>query len=216
VFVQKDRLTQHVSKHHADVGAAGGEGGGAPAAAAPPPAAAPAAPAAPIRVTHKTPKTILQEFLQKAKRVQPRYVPKEAPGGSGWICKARGRRNARALNAVRAHLPRTHTPARVRRSARQVVLPDKYKPDSDVVMWMEDVAPDKDEATQRAAVVALARVATNLPLQRLLARCGAALALVRAPLRAASAGAHRLTRSCVLRMCALFARRSPLCLRFRQ
>jgi hypothetical protein len=52
-----------------------------------------------------------------------------------------------------------------------VVLPDKYKPDSDVVMWMEDAAPDKDEATQRAAVVALARVATNLPLQRLLSRC---------------------------------------------
>lgn len=52
-----------------------------------------------------------------------------------------------------------------------MVLPDKYKPDSDVVMWMEDAAPDKDEATQRAAVVALARVATNLPLQRLLSRC---------------------------------------------
>jgi hypothetical protein len=92
--VQKDRLTQHVAKHHADVGAAGGEGGGAPAAPAPPPAAAPAAPAAPIRVTHKTPKTILQEFLQKAKRVQARYVPKEAPGGVGWICKARGGGNA--------------------------------------------------------------------------------------------------------------------------
>lgn len=48
------------------------------------------------------------------------------------------------------------------------MLPDKYKPDSDVVMWMEDAAPDKEEAQQRAAVVALARVASNLPLQRLL------------------------------------------------
>lgn len=54
------------------------------------------------------------------------------------------------------------------RSSAQVVLPDKYKPDSDVVMWMEDAARDKEEAQQRAAVVALARVATNLPLQRLL------------------------------------------------
>jgi hypothetical protein len=54
------------------------------------------------------------------------------------------------------------------RAAPQVVLPDKYKPDSDVVMWMEDAAADKEEAQQRAAVVALARVASNLPLQRLL------------------------------------------------
>ncbi len=89
VFVQKDRLTQHVSKHHADIGAGGADAAAAPAAAAAVAVAAPAAAAAPVRVTHKTPKTILQEFLQKAKRVQPRYVPQEAKGGAGWTCKAR-------------------------------------------------------------------------------------------------------------------------------
>ena len=50
----------------------------------------------------------------------------------------------------------------------KVVLPDRFKPDSDVVLFMEEGADDKEEAQQRAAVVALARVATHLPLQRLL------------------------------------------------
>jgi hypothetical protein len=89
VFVQKDRLTQHVSKQHADEAAAPE----AVAAAAP---AAPAVPAAPVRVTHKAPRTILQEFLQKAKKVPARYVPREAEGGAGWICKARASRSALA------------------------------------------------------------------------------------------------------------------------
>ena len=159
VFVQKDRLTQHVSKHHPDEAT-----GAAPvAAAAAPSPAAPAAPAAPVRVTHKAPRTILQEFLQKAKKVPARYVPREAEGGAGWICKARGGAASRPSAAAACGGADPAAPC-----APQVVLPDKYKPDSDVVLWMEDAAPDKEEAQQRAAVVALARVASNLPLQRLL------------------------------------------------
>jgi fatty-acid desaturase len=87
--------------------------------------------------THKVPKTIFQEWCQKHRKPTPRYTVKDAPEGTGFICK--------------------------------VVLPDKYKPDSDVVMWMDDAQPDKEEAQQRAAVVALARVVTTLPLERLLA-----------------------------------------------
>ena len=159
MFVQKDRLTQHVSKQHSDEAT-----GAAPVAAAPAPSpAAPAAPAAPVRVTHKAPRTILQEFLQKAKKVPARYVPREAEGGAGWICKARGGAASRPSAAVACVGADPGAPC-----APQVVLPDKYKPDSDVVLWMEDAAPDKEEAQQRAAVVALARVASNLPLQRLL------------------------------------------------
>ena len=159
VFVQKDRLTQHVSKHHPDE-ATGAAPAAAAAAASP---AAPAAPAAPVRVTHKAPRTILQEFLQKAKKVPARYVPREAEGGAGWICKARGGAASRPSAAAACASADPGAPC-----ALQVVLPDKYKPDSDVVLWMEDAAPDKEEAQQRAAVVALARVASNLPLQRLL------------------------------------------------
>ena len=50
----------------------------------------------------------------------------------------------------------------------KVVLPDKYKPDSDIVIFSSEACATKDEAMQRCAVLALARVANNLPLQRLL------------------------------------------------
>jgi ATP-dependent RNA helicase DHX57 len=138
-FVQKDRYTQHVAKQHPE---AGSPATAAPALSAPGPSVAGPSPATVVpgtvvRVTHKAPKTILQEFMQKAKRLVPKYTPRQAEGGAGWTCK--------------------------------VVLPDKYKPDSCVVMFMDDVAPSAEEATQRAAVVALAQVATNLPLERLLA-----------------------------------------------
>lgn len=49
-----------------------------------------------------------------------------------------------------------------------MVLPDKHKPDSDTVLWMNDVHATKEEAQQAGAVVALARVSTTLPLERLL------------------------------------------------
>lgn len=48
------------------------------------------------------------------------------------------------------------------------MLPDKHKPDSDTVLWMNDVHATKEEAQQAGAVVALARVSTTLPLERLL------------------------------------------------
>lgn len=50
----------------------------------------------------------------------------------------------------------------------KVVLPDKYKPDNDIVIFSSEACATKDEAMQRSAVLALARVANNLPLQRLL------------------------------------------------
>ncbi|KAK3258778.1 hypothetical protein CYMTET_32194 [Cymbomonas tetramitiformis] len=50
----------------------------------------------------------------------------------------------------------------------KVVLPDKHKPDSDMVLWMNSPADTKDDAIHAGAVVALARVNTNLPLHRLL------------------------------------------------
>ena len=137
-FVQKDRYTQHVAKQHPEAAAAATAplpSAPGPSSAGPPPAAV--VPGTVVRVTHKAPKTILQEFMQKAKRLVPKYTPRQAEGGAGWTCK--------------------------------VVLPDKYKPDSCVVMFMDDAAPSAEEATQRAAVMALAQVASNLPLERLLA-----------------------------------------------
>ena len=50
----------------------------------------------------------------------------------------------------------------------KVVLPDKYKPEKDVVLFSNAPSASKEEAQQLAAVAALARVAHNLPLQRLL------------------------------------------------
>ena len=50
----------------------------------------------------------------------------------------------------------------------KVVLPDKFKPDNDVVLFCDDVHASKDDAEDAAAVLALARVGTNLPLERIL------------------------------------------------
>ena len=50
----------------------------------------------------------------------------------------------------------------------KVVIPDKYKPDKDTVIFSDVPCPNKDEAAQRGAVAALAKVANNLPLHRLL------------------------------------------------
>ena len=90
----------------------------------------------------KQPRTILEEFANKKKDIRkPRYVPQEKKDSSTTGDN---------------------------KWICKVVLPDKYKPDSDIVLWMNDAAPSKEEAIQRGATLALARYATNLPLQRLL------------------------------------------------
>ena len=100
-----------------------------------------------VRASVKQPRTILDEFANKKKDIRkPRYVPQEKKDSSS----ASG--NDSNGNTWIC----------------KVVLPDKYKPDSDIVLWMNDAAPSKEEAIQRAATLALARYATNLPLQRLL------------------------------------------------
>ena len=131
VFKQKERLLQHVARHHPEAPPPAG------AAAASSSASAPAAtPAAPVRVTTKTPRQLLSEYLQKASKPAARYSAREAAGAPGWACK--------------------------------LVLPDKHKPDEDVVLFCDEPFPSKDEACEAAALVALARVASSLPLHRLL------------------------------------------------
>ena len=160
LFKQQDRLKQHVAKHHAkeveEAAAAaaaappadaGGKSAGSSKQTKPSPGAGTAEwewngqPQATVfRNTTKDPKTILQEFVSKKKDVKkPRYVTKEEPGGG---TKAGW--------------------------TCKVVLPDKYKPDKDVVVFADEPCDSKEEAMQRAAVAALAKVASNLPLQRLL------------------------------------------------
>ena len=96
-----------------------------------------------VRASVKQPRTILEEFANKKKDIRkPRYVPQEKKESS--------------------------TTTGDNKWICKVVLPDKYKPDSDIVLWMNDAAPSKEEAIQRGATLALARYATNLPLQRLL------------------------------------------------
>ena len=95
-----------------------------------------------IRASVKQPRTILDEFANKKKDIRkPRYVPQQK---------------------------KDSTDENANKWICKVVLPDKYKPDSDIVLWMNDAAPSKEEAIQRGATLALARYATNLPLQRLL------------------------------------------------
>ena len=165
LFKQQDRLKQHVAKHHAkeveEAAAAaaavppkgdGDEGAGSSKPTKPPPGAAATAwewngqPQATVfRATTKDPKTILQEYISKKKDVKkPRYVTKEEPAAAGG--QAGG----------------------VTGWTCKVVLPDKYKPDKDVVIFCDEPCASKEEAAQRAAVAALAKVASNLPLQRLL------------------------------------------------
>jgi len=165
LFKQQDRLKQHVAKHHAkeveEAAAAaaaappegdGDEGAGSSKPTKPPPGAAATAwewngqPQATVfRATTKDPKTILQEYISKKKDVKkPRYVMKEEPAAAGG--QAGG----------------------VTGWTCKVVLPDKYKPDKDVVIFCDEPCASKEEAAQRAAVAALAKVASNLPLQRLL------------------------------------------------
>ena len=181
IFKQQDRLKQHVQKQHADALAeqqpsAGGGGDGRPTtpgdlargghrSSAAPKISAKAAliqasalkaredkareaaergERAPTpRMSCKLPSVILREFVQKKTDLKaPLFKAQEAPGtpaGAGaWTCK--------------------------------LVLRDKQgKKEKDRVFWWKDPpCATKQEAEHRVSVVALAAVASNLPLQRLL------------------------------------------------
>ena len=181
IFKQQDRLKQHVQKQHADAlaeqqpSAGGGDGrpttpgdlarGGHVRSSAAPKISAKAAliqasalkaredkareaaergERAPTpRMSCKLPSVILREFVQKKTDLKaPLFKAQEAPGtpaGAGaWTCK--------------------------------LVLRDKQgKKEKDRVFWWKDPpCATKQEAEHRVSVVALAAVASNLPLQRLL------------------------------------------------
>ena len=167
-FKQIDRLRMHVQKQHADV-ASSSEGDAAAATgekteatkkvsakaaliiaererakeeAAKERANDPDAKHAPTpfaRMSCKLPSVILREFVQKQKEWKtPVFRAREESAESGGGWTCK------------------------------VVLQDKHKPDKDAVFFWKERCQTKAEAEHRAAVVALAKIANSLPLQRLL------------------------------------------------
>ena len=165
IFKQQDRLKQHIAKQHADVVAeqSGSEsvvGDGkttkvsakaaliiaerekAKEEAAKERAANPDSKVATpfARMSCKLPSTILREFVQKQKDFKaPVFRAKEE--------KLDGESSTWTC---------------------KLVLRDKHKPDKDKVFFWNEKCETKLEAEHRVAVVALAKIANTLPLQRLL------------------------------------------------
>ena len=165
-FKQLDRLRMHVARQHADVGGEetssaatvqGGLDGVKKGKAAliiaereklkerarlereSDPTAKPNAPTPFSRMSCKLPSVILREFVQKQKEFKsPRFRAKEESAENGGGWTCK------------------------------VVLADKHKPDKDKVFFWKEKCETKEEAEHRVAVVALAKIANSLPLQRLL------------------------------------------------
>jgi len=117
-----------------------------------------------VRASCKQPRTILEEFANKKKDIRkPRFVPQQEK-----TSKTKKKDEDVEVLEDKDEDEDDDNNNNCKRWICKVVIPDKYKPDSDIVLWMNDVAPTKEEAIQRAATLALARYATNLPLQRLL------------------------------------------------
>lgn len=164
-FKQIDRLRMHVQKQHADV-ASSSEGDASAAvvettkkvsakaaliiaererakeAAAKERASNSEAKHDPtpfVRMSCKLPSVILREFVQKQKEWKtPMFRAREETAENGGGWTCK------------------------------VVLQDKHKPDKDAVFFWKERCETKAEAEHRAAVVALAKIANSLPLQRLL------------------------------------------------
>jgi len=173
IFKQQDRLKQHIARQHADAVAEKSESessavkskSGASSAKArliieererakeaaarerregDPNAKNASTPF--TRMSCKFPSTILREFVQKQKEFKsPVFKAKEEKTAAGET--AAGERGGWTC---------------------KLILRDKHKPDKDKIFYWKEKCATKAEAEHRVAVVALAKIAHSLPLQRLL------------------------------------------------
>jgi len=173
IFKQQDRLRQHIARQHADAVAEKSESessavtskSGASSAKArliieererakeaaarerregDPNAKNASTPF--TRMSCKFPSTILREFVQKQKEFKsPVFKAKEEKTAAGET--AAGERGGWTC---------------------KLILRDKHKPDKDKIFYWKEKCATKAEAEHRVAVVALAKIAHSLPLQRLL------------------------------------------------
>ena len=178
IFKQQDRLRQHIARQHADAVAEKSESessavtskSGASSAKArliieererakeaaarerregDPNAKNASTPF--TRMSCKFPSTILREFVQKQKEFKsPVFKAKEEKTAAGETAAgetAAGERGGWTC---------------------KLILRDKHKPDKDKIFYWKEKCATKAEAEHRVAVVALAKIAHSLPLQRLL------------------------------------------------
>ncbi|KAK9846310.1 hypothetical protein WJX81_001334 [Elliptochloris bilobata] len=140
-FKQVQRYRDHLQSKHPEAAAAAEDGAEAQQA---PALVAPAAPAPPQQgafVAEKTPKMLLADWCQQNKRPRPRFRVSAAPAApDSFVAK--------------------------------VVLPDGKDSEKDVVVFLDaaHAAGSEEEAAQRGAVAALARVAGERALHRVLPR----------------------------------------------
>ena len=169
LFKQIDRLKQHVAKHHAaEVAEAA-----VAAKAAPPPKPSDTDKSPDASSSQKPSSSASEKKKEKAADATPSWEWNGQPQATVFRSTTKDPKTilseyiSKKRDVKKPKYTLTETPDGTGWTCK-VVIPDKYKPDKDVVVFCDDVCVSKDEAQQRGAVAALARVANNLPLHRLL------------------------------------------------